>query len=250
MAINFLCNYATVKCFYVQKGKTSELIGSERGALVLETSLTQDHVPNSNNVNDTDEESGLEMARFLETSKAVAPRQKGFFPLKSAITALWLPSVVGDHECVFLSTVVSTLVTKIFFLVLAVALAFLGRQQCVFRHPIILWCEDEWSPESLAGNIVLCSFDSTNTNLTSCFETSSTSGVQQKLRVCGSEEDEFTLRISILIIVIVTNCLSLGAALWLNKILPLKKWSIKFKMRKASEDILLKILQIGETKLQ
>merc|ERR1719264_843133 len=88
----------------------------------------------------------------------------------------------------------------------------------MFRHPIILWCEDEWSPESLAGNIVLCSFDSTKTNLTSCFETSSTSGVQQKLRVCGSEEDEFILHFIILVTVIVTNCLSLAAALWLNKI--------------------------------
>ena len=217
MAINFLCNYATVKQFYVQKGKTSDLIGSERGGLVLETSLTKDCVPNSNNVNNTDEESGQAKARFLEASRAVAPRQKGFFPLKSAITALWLPSVVGDHECVFLSTVISTLVTKVFFLILAVALAFSGQQQSVFRHPIILWCEDEWSPESLAGNIALCSFD-TSTNFTSCFETSSTSGVQQKLRVCGSEEDELVLQISILVTVIVTNCLSLGAGLWLNKI--------------------------------
>ena len=42
--------------------------------------------------------------------------------------------------------------------------------------------------------------------------------MQQKLRVCGSEEDEFVLRISVLITVIVTSCLSLGAALWLNKL--------------------------------
>ena len=38
-----------------------------------------------------------------------------------------------------------------------------------------------------------------------------------------------------------------------EKILPLKKWSTKLKMRKALEDdlnILLKILQIGETKLK
>ena len=41
----------------------------------------------------------------------------------------------------------------------------------------------------------------------------------QKLRICGSEEDEFILCISVLITVIVTNCLSLGAALWLNKII-------------------------------
>ena len=43
------------------------------------------------------------------------------------------------------------------------------------------------------------------------------SGVQ-KLRVCGSEEDEFILCISVLVTVIVSSCLSLGAALWLNNI--------------------------------
>ena len=63
-----------------------------------------------------------------------------------------------------------------------------------------------------------CSFDPTKTNFTYCFDSSSTSGVQQKLRVCSSEEDEVSLNVGILVGVIVTNCLSLGAAIWLNKI--------------------------------
>ena len=62
-----------------------------------------------------------------------------------------------------------------------------------------------------------CSFDPTKTNFTYCFD-SSTSGVQQKLRVCSSEEDEVSLNVGILVGVIVTKCLSLGAAIWLNKI--------------------------------
>ena len=139
--------------------------------------------------------------------------------MQSSLYALWLPAVVGDQECVFLSTVVSTLVVKILALILAVGLALSGHQQSVFRHPMVLWCEreEDWEPESLAGNITLCSFDSSSTHLTSCFN-SSMSGVQ-KLRVCGSEEDEFILRISVLVTVIVSSCLSLGAALWLNKII-------------------------------
>merc|ERR1719341_2477376 len=85
MAVNFLCNFTTVKCFYKSKIQVN------------------------------DEESGQEMMKLVNkgelTSETVDSRQKGFFPLKSSFTALWLPAVVGDQECVFLSTVISTLVT-------------------------------------------------------------------------------------------------------------------------------------------
>jgi len=213
MAVNFLCNYATVKCFYKSTPKNTE------------TTVIQDAVPSSINVRDNDEESGQEMTSLVKTgepSSETVPstgeqKRKEFFPLKSSLNALWLPAVVGDQECVFLSTVVSTLVVKILALILAVGLS--GHQQRVFRHPMVLWCEreEDWEPESLAGNITLCSFDSSSTHLTSCFN-SSMSGVQ-KLRVCGSDEDELILRISILVTVIVSSCLSLGAALWLNNII-------------------------------
>ena len=118
----------------------------------------------------------------------------------TSVTALWLPSVVGDQDCVFMATVISTLVTKIFFLILAVYLAFTGHQQSVFQHPIFLWCEHEedWEPESLAGNITLCSFDQAKTNLTSCFDNSVCG--KQKLRVCDSEEEEYNLNIGILVV--------------------------------------------------
>ena len=187
---------------------------------VLETVVKLDTETGVIPVKDNDGDSGRQMTDLVKTeptSLSVGSGQKGFFPLKSSFTALWVPSVVGDQNCVFLATLLSTLVTRILFLSLAVALAFLGHQQRVFRHPIILWCEEEWAPESLAGNIALCSFDRTNTNLTNCFD-NSIRGVQQKLRVCSSEEDEFNLRVCILIAVVATNCLALIAALWLNKI--------------------------------
>ena len=129
------------------------------------------------NVKDNDEESGQERIRFIvktgePTSKTVESRQRGFFPLKSSVTALWSPAVVGDQEFLFITTVISNLVTKIGLLITLVTLALLGYQQSVFLHPIILWCEDEWKPESLAGNITLCSFDTNTTNLTSCSDSS------------------------------------------------------------------------------
>ena len=130
--------------------------------------------------------------------------------------------MVGDHPSLFIVTVVSTMVTKILFLVLALALAFSGYQQNLFPHPTILWCEEEWSSKtltkSLRGDITLCSFDSTSTGLAPCFELSPIESGVQKVRVCSSEEEELVLKISLLFVVVFLNCLSLGAALWLNKI--------------------------------
>ena len=87
------------------------------------------------------------MAPLVKRRKAqsenVGSKSKGFFLLKASLTAMWLPAVVGDQEGVFLATVISTLVTKIFALTLALALAFLRHQQAVFPHPIFLWCEQE-----------------------------------------------------------------------------------------------------------
>ena len=208
IAINFLCNYTTVQCLYKKKN--------------CETIVKQQCIK----VKDIDEESGQQMAPLVKPGKPksgnVGSKNKGFFLLKASLTAMWLPAVVGDQDGLFLATVVSTLVTKIFALIIAVVLAFLGHQEAVFPHPIFLWCEKEWEKESLNDNIDLCSFDNySNTTLVSCFEFAffkSTSALKQKLRVCGSEEDELILNISILAVVIVTNCLALGAALWLKKI--------------------------------
>ena len=115
--------------------------------------------------------------------------KKKFFPLKSSLTALWLPAVVGDQSCVFMTTVISTHVTKILVLILAAALAFSGQQQSVFSHPFILWCEEDWESD-FVGNLTLCSFQKSS-NLTPCFDNSI--GGVQKLRVCSTEEETFSL---------------------------------------------------------
>jgi hypothetical protein len=179
-----------------------------------------------NKKEENDSESGQEMREVLKldkpANKSEETGRKTFFPLKSSLTALWLPAVVGDHPSLFMATVVSTMVTKILLLVLALALAFSGYQQNLFPHPTILWCEEEWSSKtltkSLRGDITLCSFDSTSTGLAPCFELSPIESGVQKVRVCSSEEEELVLKISLLFVVVFLNCLSLGAALWLNKI--------------------------------
>ena len=198
LPINFLCNYTTVKCLYKFKKAV-------------------------NKREEKDMESGQEMTEVSKQNQSLRTKTLGtgcemFFPLKSSLTALWLPAVVGDHPSLFMATVVTTLVTKILFLVLALTLAFSGYQQHVFPHPITLWCEEEWSLESVRGDITLCSFDSVSTGLAPCFELNPIKSGVQKLRVCGSEDEEFILQISLLVIVIFLNCLSLGAAVWLNKI--------------------------------
>ena len=48
--------------------------------------------------------------------------EKRFYMLKAAVTALWLPAVVGDKKNMFLATSLSTLFTKILILLVSVIL--------------------------------------------------------------------------------------------------------------------------------
>ena len=141
-------------------------------------------------------------------------KEEEFFLLKTSIYALWLPSIIGDHPYSFLVSTITTLVTKILTLIVARIYAYSGLLQNINPHPTLLWCEDKWEDENV-GNLTLCSFGGDITNFPNkCFDPSQ-EGVQ-KLRVCDS--DESTFQVSLLCAFVLTNCLSLGASLWLNKI--------------------------------
>ena len=155
--------------------------------------------------------------KATKESSGTKDTKKGFFPLKSALTALWLPSVVGDNKCMFMASVKITLLSKILGLTVAITLALFGHQQSVNPHAFLLWCEkrSDWTEESV-GNLTLCSFWG-DTDFTSCFDSNGTR-VEQKLRVCGTDAEENILRLCLLAAVILSNCLAFAAALWLNKI--------------------------------
>ena len=140
-----------------------------------------------------------------EDFKVEGRRGKERFLLKSALTSLWLPSVVGDHPKMFIVSAVCNLVTKILILIVALTYAFLGAQQHIQPHPFIFWCEENWRDEKITTRTFSGAFDSTEVFL-------------QKVRRCGSSEEETTIRWSILVILLLSNCASLGASLWLNRI--------------------------------
>ena len=143
---------------------------------------------------------------FIEEDfKVEDRREKERFLLKSALTSLWLPSVVGDHPKLFIVSAVSNLVTKILILIVALTYAFLGAQKHINRHPFVFWCEQNWAEEKMTT----CTF-------AGCFNSSDV--FLQKLRRCGSSEEETSIRATILLVLILSNSASLAASLWLNRI--------------------------------
>ena len=73
---------------------------------------------------------------------------KPFYVLKSPLTAMWLPAVVGHKRNMFISASLSTLITKILMLVVSAILAFFFQEE-MNPHPFILWSRVGKSPESL-----------------------------------------------------------------------------------------------------
>ena len=65
-------------------------------------------------------------------------KSKTFFELKAALTAMWLPAVVGDKKNLFLATSLSTLITKILILLVSVFLAYFFQEE-IHPHPFIFW---------------------------------------------------------------------------------------------------------------
>ena len=65
-------------------------------------------------------------------------QSKPFYELKAALTAMWLPAVVGDKKKMFIAASLSTLITKILMLLVSVILAFFFQEK-IYPHPFILW---------------------------------------------------------------------------------------------------------------
>ena len=61
-----------------------------------------------------------------------------FYGLKAALTATWLPTVVGDRRHMFIAVSLSTLITKTLILLVSVILAFFFQEE-IHSHPFVLW---------------------------------------------------------------------------------------------------------------
>ena len=65
-------------------------------------------------------------------------QSKPFYELKAALTAMWLPAVVGDKKNFFIAASLSTLITKILMLLVSVVLAYFFQEK-IHPHPFIFW---------------------------------------------------------------------------------------------------------------
>ena len=73
-------------------------------------------------------------------------QSKPFYVLKAAVTAMWLPAVVGDKRNMFIAASLSTLITKILMLLLSVILVYFFQEK-VHSHPFVLWSKVGKSPK-------------------------------------------------------------------------------------------------------
>ena len=80
-------------------------------------------------------------------------KSKPFYELKAALTAMWLPAVVGDKRNMFIAASLSTLITKILMLLLSVILVYFFQEK-VHSHPFVLWSKVGKSPNLLLANQV------------------------------------------------------------------------------------------------
>ena len=72
---------------------------------------------------------------------------KSFYELKAALTAMWLPAVVGDKRNLFIAASISTLITKILMLLVSVVLTYFFQEN-IHPHPFIFWSRVGKSPDS------------------------------------------------------------------------------------------------------
>ena len=149
-------------------------------------------------------------------------REKEYFRLKAAIFGLWIPSVVGRQNNVFIISALTNLVMKMVILGIAVGVALSGNQGAVHKNPFLLWCHREGDGTSLeeGGNIRSCSFSNN-----SCFQfntdansTGNEERILQKRRVCGTPGEEVLFFWSLFVALLASNVISAASTWMLHKI--------------------------------
>ena len=166
--------------------------------------------------------------------KPMAEPEPQYFCLKASICAVWIPSVVGDKDKMYLVSAIVSLISKVLILCLAVGIAFSGNQHLVHKRPFLLWCQRSLSRMSAEESIEICSFRNH-----SCFEFSSdedektarttlmTNGstqnevrprVHQKLRQCDPDEEETKFFLLMFCLLFGSTLASLVSSLMLHKI--------------------------------
>ena len=84
----------------------------------------------------------------------------------AALCAVWIPCVVGKSSSrIFLISAITSLVTKVIILAVAICLCETNLQHHLHSRPFLLLCRPENSPLLEAANVTKCSFNKTSDHL-------------------------------------------------------------------------------------
>ena len=148
-----------------------------------------------------------------ERSQEETFQKESEFSIKSAITSIWLPCVVGQRPYTFILSAVTSLAFKNLLFILAV---LLNHLQVIEINVFLLWCVDAAKTKIYeARNITVCH------SLQTCFENTTNTFEEQRIRVCHESPDEnlVFLAINVLTGLCVLSMLSAIASFKLDKII-------------------------------
>ena len=108
----------------------------------------------------------LEIDSGRKNNRQTTEEEEGeeeFFFFTAALCSVWVPCVVGDRtRKIFLVSGLTSLVSSILLLALAVGLALSGFQEYVHKRPFLLFCFEENSPLLSESDVSSCTFSESN----------------------------------------------------------------------------------------
>lgn len=112
--------------------------------------------------------------------------KRNYFAIKSALTATWLPCVVGNKPYTFLISAVSSLVFKNFLFLVAILLNY---YKAIHVNVFLFWCVDSAEMGLYKERTLTPCY-----SMQSCFDFSKRNSTEQKIRVCHeSQNDDFVM---------------------------------------------------------
>ena len=97
------------------------------------------------------------------TEEEEEEEEEEFFLFTAALCSVWVPCVVGDRtRKIFLVSGLTSLVSSVLLLALAVGLALSGFQEHVHKRPFLLFCFEKNSPLLSESDVSSCTFSESN----------------------------------------------------------------------------------------
>ena len=141
LALNFLCVFTTLKLT-----KKKRVNGDEEG----------------NRSSAQQRKGDTEVDKDVET-QGNEPADDETFLITASICAVWIPCVVGKSSSkLFLISAITSLVTKVVILAIAICLYKTDLQHHLHPRPFLLLCRPENSPLLEVANVTKCSFNKKN----------------------------------------------------------------------------------------